>query len=286
MDFPVPLLFESRWERLARTFRPTARYLMETEVHVYSFSIAASVLLSFFPFLLVILAVCHDVLEWRSAEKAVFFALRDYFPGPLASFIERNIPATRFQLTSMFLLLFTANGIFEPLEVSLNRAWGCPNRSYVRNQVLSLGMIFLCGTLALLSTTLTAVNLEFLAAQGYTGRFLSFLNVAFFKMAAVPISMLMLFFIYWLLPNRKVPAMQVAPAAILVGLLLELLKYVNLLTWPWLRLKLQREYGPFVYSVSIILWSFLASMIVLAGAEWSVRRGRQQDSGAGPEPSP
>jgi uncharacterized BrkB/YihY/UPF0761 family membrane protein len=52
---------------------------------------------------------------------------------------------------------------------------------------------------------------------------------------------------------------------------LEALKYFNLLTWPLLEAKLSREYGPFVYSVSIILWSFLAAMVVLAGAEWSAR---------------
>lgn len=282
MEFRTPILIESRWEVFLRPFRPTLRYCMETEVHVYAFSIAASVLLSFFPFLLVILSVCHDVLHWRAAEDAVYFALRDYFPGELGAFITRNLRAARgeFQITSMFLLLFTANGVFEPLEVSLNRAWGCPNRSYVRNQVLSLGMIFASGTLALISTTLTATNANFLAEQGYQGRLFSVLNVAFFKMAAVPISMLMLFLIYWLLPNRRVPPMQVAPAAIFVGLLLEILKYVNLLTWPWLRVKLQREYGPFVYSVSVVLWSFLASMVVLAGAEWSARRGRAPDAEA------
>ena len=32
------------------------------------------------------------------------------------------------------------------------------------------------------------------------------------------------------------------------------------------------EYGPFVYSVTIILWGFFASLIMLAGAEWAARR--------------
>ena len=60
--------------------------------------------------------------------------------------------------------------------------------------------------------------------------------------------------------------------AILVGLALELLKYINLLTWPFLKAKLQKEYGPFYISVTIILWSFVSAMIVLAGADWSARR--------------
>jgi hypothetical protein len=49
------------------------------------------------------------------------------------------------------------------------------------------------------------------------------------------------------------------------------LKYINLLTWPFLRVKLAQEYGPFVYSASIVLWSFFAALVVLGGAEFSAR---------------
>ena len=84
--------------------------------------------------------------------------------------------------------------------------------------------------------------------------------------------MLLLFLIYWLLPNCKISPARIIPAAIGVGLLLELLKYVNLLTWPYLRQKLVMEYGPFVYTVTIILWGFVASMVILAGAEFAARR--------------
>ena len=73
----------------------------------------------------------------------------------------------------------------------------------------------------------------------------------------------MLFLVYWLLPNRRLPWRSVVPVSIFVGLGLEALKYLNLLTWPFLRMKLESEYGPFINSVTIVLWSFLASMIVL-----------------------
>ena len=62
---------------------------------------------------------------------------------------------------SVFLLFFTANGIFIPLEVALNRAWGVTkNRTFLKNQIVSLGLIFACGALVLISTVLTAVNRE------------------------------------------------------------------------------------------------------------------------------
>jgi hypothetical protein len=38
--------------------------------------------------------------------------------------------------------------------------------------------------------------------------------------------------------------------------------------------KLDREYRMFQYSVTILLGSFVASLIVLAGAEFAARRGR------------
>jgi uncharacterized BrkB/YihY/UPF0761 family membrane protein len=101
-------------------------------------------------------------------------------------------------------------------------------------------------------------------------------HVYAFAVGTIPLSMLGLFLIYWLLPNRRILPRRVVPAAIVVGLALEALKYVNLLTWPMLRAKLWNEYGPFFYSASIILWSFFTAMVVLAGAEWSARRGAEE----------
>jgi len=262
--------------------RPTARYLMQVEAHVYAFSMAANILLSFFPFLIVMVSFCRHVLGWGAAEEAIYLALGDYFPGPLGDFIKRNLKATvdssgPLQFVSLFLLLFTANGIFEPLEVALNRAWGvATNRSYFRNQLVSLCLIFACGGLALISTILTAFNQELWTRTGLAG-VASWMNLVIYKTAAVPISILMLFLIFWLLPNARIPAGRLLPISILVGVVLEILKYVNLLTWPFLRAKLQREYGPFVYSATIVIWGFIASMVVLAGAELAARHSREQE---------
>jgi membrane protein len=96
---------------------------------------------------------------------------------------------------------------------------------------------------------------------GASGKISLFASLAFLRAAALPMSILMLSLVYWILPNRELPARHVIAPAILVGVTLELLKYVNVLAWPW----------PFAYSVTIILWSFLAAMVILAGAEWPAR---------------
>src|SRR5580693_7917433 len=118
---------------------------MQTEVHVYALAVAASVLLSFYPFLNVMLSFCHYVLRWPAAVDAIYLALNDYLPGDLGAFLKRNLMLRGpFEPLAMILLLVTANGVFEPLEVALNRAWGVTeNRSYLKNQIVSLGMIFL-----------------------------------------------------------------------------------------------------------------------------------------------
>jgi len=259
---------------LWRRSRPTVRYLLETEAHVYALAVAASVLLSFYPFLIVMLSLCRNVFHWPPAVEAIYLALNDYFPGDLGAFIRRNLPLRgTVQVTSLCLLLFTANGVFEPLEVALNRAWGVKaNRSYLKNQLVSLGLIFACGGLALLSLMLTALNREWTTSwAGSHAGLETWINLLAFKLAAVPISILALFLVYWLLPNRAIAPARVAPVAILVGLILEVLKYLNLLVWPLLRNKLQREYGVFHNSVTILLWSYITALIILAGAEWAAR---------------
>ncbi len=258
---------------------------MQTEVHVYAFSVAANILLSFFPFLIVMLSLSRRVFGEQAAVGAIDLALRDYFPDALGQFLHRNLPQTgSVAIVSIVLLLFTANGIFEPLEVALNRIWGISkNRSFFRNQIVSLGLIFSCGALALSSMMLTALGQQSFRAglpagvltrnwmQTWVGGSAAVLSVLFFKLAAVPLAVLVLFLIYRYLPNGRTPLDRVIPAAIWVGLMLELLKYINTLVWPAFQRKLAYEYGVFQYSVTLIFLGFLASMLVLAGAEWAAR---------------
>ena len=208
--------------RIVRAVAPTLRYWMQTEVHVYAFSIAANVLLSFFPFLIIAMSLARPVFGYKTTVAANDFIFSDYLPGALGQFLHseahNNLPQGRpLQVVSLVLLLFTANGIFEPLEVAQNRIWGIrKNRSFFR----------------------------------------------------------ILFLIYRFLPNGNPPLNRVIPAAIGVGLLLEALKYVNILVWPRFQDKIAREYGVFQYSVTLIFLGFFTSLLVLAGAEWAARGHR------------
>jgi len=258
---------------------PTLRYWMQTEVHVFAFSIAANVLLAFFPFLIVCVSLGRLIFSPQAVVAAMDLAFRDFFPSALGDFMHRNLPAPQpVELLSILILLFAANGIFEPLEVALNRVWGIQkNRSFLRNQAVSFILIFVCGTLALASLALAAVGSLRSTVTGFEIERWSL--ILFYKSAAVPITVLVLYLIYRYLPNGRPPVPRVLTAAIGVGVLLEALKSINLLAGSAFDAKLQREYGVFRYSATLIFLSFFSSMLVLAGAEWSAR-GHRLDSGS------
>jgi len=252
----------------------TLKYLTRTDVHTFAFSVAANSILSFFPFVVLLMTVIRRVFHSRVMYDVVLQLLRDYLPAG-QDFVIRNLNAMvnarqRVQVVSLIILLVTSTGIFVPLEVALNRIWRFENnRSYLGNQVISLGLAFACGLLALLSIGLTAGPVAFMEflLRGYGTGVVRLVGFLMMKMFAIAASIAIFFLIYWLLPNGKVPARAVLPAAIIMGLLSEALKYAYILALPWLNF--QEVYGPFALSVSMMFWAFLSGLLLLAGANLS-----------------
>jgi membrane protein len=275
-DQAMPGMVKGQSDGLVRS---TLQYLLRTEVHTFAFSVAANAILSFFPFVLLLLTLIRRVFHSRVMYDVVVSLLRDYVPAG-QDFVIRNLNALvdarqRAQVFSLVMLLITSNGIFMPLEVALNRIWGFRNnRSYLGNQLISLGLTFASGSLALLSVWATAGNVTFLrnALHGHGIWFVDLVGFLTMKAFAIAASIAIFFLIYWLLPNGKVPARAVLPTAVLMGLFSEALKYVYIFALPWLNFG--EVYGPFAISVSLMFWAFLSGMLLLTGAYLSARRLR------------
>ncbi|MFZ0230901.1 MAG: YhjD/YihY/BrkB family envelope integrity protein, partial [Mycobacterium sp.] len=94
-----------------------------------------------------------------------------------------------------------------------------------------------------------------------------FVTMKIFSIAA---SIAIFFLIYWLLPNGKVPANEVLPAAVITGLLSEALKYIYIFALPFLNFG--EIYGPFAISVSLMFWAFLCGLLLLTGAHLSAQK--------------
>src|ERR1700687_3866964 len=221
-DRPIPVLPPTeaaplRPARLPRRRPPnlilaTARYLMRTDVHTFAFSVAANAILSFFPFVVLMMTLIRRVFHSRVMADLVVELLRDYLPAG-QDFVIRNLNAMvnsrqRVQLFSLIILLVTSSGVFLPLEVALNRIWRFENnRSYLGNQLISLGLAFACGVLDLLSIAMTAVPLGFLEflSRGYGAGVVPLVGFLMMKVFAIAASIAIFFLIYWLLPNGQVP---------------------------------------------------------------------------------
>ncbi len=255
-----------------------ARYLAQTEVHTYSFSVAANAILSLFPFIVMMFTVARRVLHSNAMVGAIGEMLRYFLPAN-QDFIVRNMgllvhPRGGVQVASVVTLLISSSGVFLPLEVALNQVWGVTtNRSYVMNQVISLGLAMTVGVLALLSIACTAAQTRVLTLIffGHTSNIVfTLIEHSFVQIAAGVLSITIFFLIYWVLPNRRLPPAAVLPTAVVIGLLWELAKiiYVRVLVW----MDLGAVYGPFAVSVGLMMWAFLTGLLLLAGAHYSATR--------------
>ena len=259
-------------------FVELARYMAGTEVHTYAFSVAANVILSLFPFIVLLLTVTRQVLHSRAMESVVGDMMRNFLPVG-QDFIMRNMqalahPRKGTQIFSLVMLLVTSTGVFLPLEVALNRVWGVNrNRNYLHNQAVSLLLAFAVGVLAMTSVAFTAGQQSVVAwiFFGHTDNFVfRLISGWFLRIVGALTSFLLFFLIYWILPNRKVPARAVLPTAIVIGLLWEVAKFLYILALPWL--DFQAVYGPFYISVGLMMWAFLSGLLLLAGAHFSATR--------------
>jgi membrane protein len=282
---PIPTL-PARTERASartaprgapRTQTPvlsTIKYLTRTDVHTFAFSVAANSILSFFPFVVLMMTLIRRVFHSRAMYEVVVQLLRDSLPAG-QDFVIRNLNSMvnsrqRVQLASVVILLITSSGIFLPLEVALNAIWRFDkNRSYLGNQIVSFGLAFACGALALLSIGITAGPVAFLEwlLRGHSTGFVRVVGFLVMKVFAIAASIMIFFLIYWVLPHGRVPARAVLPVSIIMGLLSEALKYAYILALPWLNF--QEVYGPFALSVTMMFWAFLSGLLLLAGAHLS-----------------
>ena len=252
-----------------------ATYLTQTEVHTYAFSVAANAILSLFPFIVMMYTVARRVFHSQPMEVVIGNMVRYFLPTG-QDFVVKNMSLignarSGVRVASVVILLISSNGIFLPLEVALNRVWGVTkNRSYLMNQLVSTGLALLVGVLAFASVSVTTFQRALLSLL-----FLGHVDNAVFRLAAQWLlqisagflSVLLFFFIYWILPNRRLPWKAVLPSALVTGLLWELAKRLYMAALPWLDFR--SVYGPFATSVGLMLWAFLTGLLLLAGAHYS-----------------
>jgi len=247
-------------------------------VHTYAFSVAAQVILSLFPFIVLLLTISQKVFHSTLMADVVGEMMSNFLPSNQA-FVMSHMRVLAFsharvRIFSVFMLLVTTTGVFLPLEVALNSVWGVKkNRSYLQNQLVSILLAAGVGMLAMASVALSSGQRTVMAFIffGHTDNVIfNFIGHSFLQICALAASIGLFFLIYWGLPNRKVPVRAVLPTAVVMGVLWTVAKYLYILALP--HLDFRSVYGPFDVSVSLIMWAFLSGLLLLAGAYVSATR--------------
>ncbi len=273
----VQTVAHSKWFRWRRDGTALVKYLLDSEVHTFAFSVAANAILSFIPFIVLMYTLAHSVFHSELMVGVVNDMVRYFLPSNW-DFVARNLfivaAGTRAQVLSLVMILVACTGIFLPLEVALNQAWGVvKSRNYLHNQAIALGLALLMVALGLTCMLLSAWEQQLLSLVFFRHtQNVVFNGIKWAWLAATMAGASIVFFfsIYWLLPNRKVAPRQVMRVSIYTGIIWLASKIVFSAVLPYL--DLWDLYGPFYISVGLLFWAYVSGLILFAGAQFSVAR--------------
>lgn len=279
---PAPV-WQSKWFRWRADGKRVIDYLLDSEVHTYAFSVAANAILSFIPFCILLYTLGYSVFRSQPMVHVIDELVNYFLPSSTheLNWLAKNIYAAAVrsssggvQAFSLIMILISCTGIFLPLEVALNQAWGVSkSRNYLLNQTVAFALAILMVLIGVGSIFLNLGMQEALAALflQHTDNFvyngLVYLWLALSTGAA---SILFFFCIYWVLPNRRVPWRPVMRTAIVTGSVWLVAKLIFVAVLP--HLHLSDLYGPFYVSVGLLFWAYVSGLILFAGAQFSVGR--------------
>ena len=236
--------------------------LISREIGVLTHAIAFNFLLCLFPLVAVIAALSRQLpVGGRQTGAALLLLLQELIPFGHQAMAEslRNLSKTAagLQLFALLLIVWGSSGIFMPVEMALSRAWGGKRpRSFIRSKLLAFFMTVGCGLLALLSIAITV------GVRVYGGDW-PMLARHSGKAVALALSYLLFFLIYRIVPE-DVGTRTALKAALVAGTAWELVKYVFVARLPGMRL--EAFYGPLAFSVSLVIWAYVSSLVLVFGA--------------------
>ncbi|HVZ83458.1 MAG TPA: YihY/virulence factor BrkB family protein [Terracidiphilus sp.] len=268
---------QTKWYRLRLACASLVRYLLDSEVHTYAFSVAANAIISFIPFIVLLYTLSRSVFHSSMMVRVVGEMVRYYLPSNqewVAASLANAAARQGVQWISLVMILISCTGIFLPLEVALNQAWGVTkSRNYLLNQLVAFGLAILMVLLGMGSIFLSAGQRQVLSFLffGHTDNFVfNGLSYLWLALSTGVAAILFFFSIYWLLPNRRIPAKHVLRTSIITGIIWLLAKNVFVAVLPYMDLK--NLYGPFYVSVGLLFWAYVSGLILFAGAQFSVTR--------------
>ncbi|MDE2900802.1 MAG: YihY/virulence factor BrkB family protein [Chloroflexota bacterium] len=234
-------------------------------------------ILSLFPLTIGILAVFSPLLPSDTVESAFLDFLRTYLPGSDEAF-RQNLEATggvrsAIGIVSVLGMFWSASAIFGAISKAVNRAWDVhQDRPFYIDKARHIAMAFSVGLLFLLSVSSTSL-LQFadtLAADsGGMVRFLEHGTVnTIARVLPFAFSLAIFLMIYKYVPNTTTHWRYIWPGALLAAFAFEVSKgffvfYLDNFA------NFEAVYGSLGSVVVLLLWTYVSSLTLIVGAEFT-----------------
>lgn len=234
-------------------------------------------ILSLFPLVLLLVTLFSVIIKSTDAMTLVVTQVTTFIPGSgqlITGVIQTVTQSTPVAVgLSSAGLLWSSMGVFMTLGFALNRAWSVPrDRNIVVQYVISAGLALSIGLVVVASLLLSALaNVLYFVA----GPLLHFALPSFGGLAVIGSNLIDLLivwgaaaFLYRAMPHVYVEWRDVLAPAFLVTLAGGAAKFG--FTWYLGAIAhVGRVYGPIAAVAGLMLWLFVASVLLLWGAELS-----------------
>ena len=271
------------WDGVRFVFRftvsVTQEFLTKRGMHL-SAAIAFYTMLCLFPLSLLMVSVLVRIpgVADTGAER-VIEALQQQIPilthetaqslvTTLSESLQRASGAG--SLVAVVFLLFASSTVFSSIRTSINTIWGIgATRNFFIEKLMDILMIFGALVLLLVSVGLASIspNLEGIYTLFNPGA--SFNPTPWqvlFSLSAPVLSFTVFAFLYWWLPNIRFRFVAVIPPALGAAVAFEISKAIFLFYLGQLGERLGDLYGTFAALVVLLVFVYVSSIILLAGA--------------------
>jgi YihY family inner membrane protein len=249
------------WRTQRSRIWTTVSTLLARDTMVVTNAIAFNFLLCLFPLLIVVLALALQLPGGRRVTAAVLLVLGELIPFEREA-LARSLQglsrlAAGLEALSVLIIIWGSSGIFMPVEIALGRAWGTRPRPFLQSRLLAFAMTMAGGLLAFLSVAFT------LAARSYHREWPLIAEYGA-RASAISMTYLLFYMVYRVIPSPPVGPRIALRAALWAGTAWELAKYLFVANLA--RSNLRAIYGPLAFSVALVLWAFVSSLVLVFGA--------------------
>jgi len=253
----------------------------------YAGSMAYFGVLSIFQLLILGIVVGSFVLGEGEARAFVIEQVRSGTPldtETIAGVIDAAIESRgSMTIIGFGFLLWSGLGIFSALSTGISRVFdNAPPRPFLKDKLLGLLLMAITGVLAISSLVIGIVTGALQQAAGSVlGNVPGGATAIWLIGLLVPILLIFLAFlvIYRVVPNRPVTWREVVPGAVVAALLWTVLRF----GFTWYATSVadyESAFGPISTGITLLVFLYFASVIVLLGAEFARASALEDEVGS------